>query len=196
MNKKGLDVAGYFAGYGLGPEEIADVLNSYRPLGIKNILVVRGDIPHDQEFSPHPDSFSHASELMEFLRPIYDFCMGVAGYPEGHIEAESQEKDLEYLTLKVDNGAEYIITNYCYDNNYYYNFVKRYRKAGIEVPILPGVMPVYSVKMMESLAKLCGATITEEIREIGGEADIFVPHLTSIIDSIFHQCIRNAYRRV
>jgi methylenetetrahydrofolate reductase (NADPH) len=166
MNEKGLEVLGYFAGFGFGPGEITSVLDSYQTLGIENILVVRGDVPHGQEdFSPHPDSFAHASDLMAFLRPKYDFCMGVAGYPEGHIEAESQEKDLEYLKKKIENGAEYIMTNYCYDNIYFFSFVERCRKAGIIVPILPGVMPIYSVKMMESLAKLCGATITEEIRQ-------------------------------
>ena len=166
MNEKGLMVVGYFAGLGLGPEEIGTALDSYATLGVENILVVRGDTPHGQEeFIPHPDSFSYASDLVKFLRPKYDFCMGVAAYPEGHIEAESQAKDLDYLKLKIDNGAEYIITNYCYDNQYFFSFVDRCRKAGIETPILPGVMPIYSVKMMESLAKLCGATITQEIRD-------------------------------
>ena len=165
MNEKELLVVGYFAGLGLGPEEITAVLDSYWTLGVKNILVVRGDTPHGQEeFVPHPDSFSHASDLVAFLRPKYNFCMGVAGYPEGHIEAKSKEKDLDYLKLKIDNGAEFIMTNYCYDNKFFYDFVDRCRKAGIEMPILPGVMPIYSIKMMESLAKLCGATITKEIR--------------------------------
>lgn len=163
---KGLEVVGYFAGYGLGPDEILSVLDSYNELGVENILTVRGDVPHDlEDFSPHPDSFSYASELMEFIRPKYDFCIGVAAYPEGHIEAESQEKDLEYLKLKVDLGAEYIMTNYCYDTQYFYDFVDRSLGKGINVPILPGVMPIYSVKMMESLAKLCGATITEDIQK-------------------------------
>jgi methylenetetrahydrofolate reductase (NADPH) len=166
MNEKELAVVGYFAGFGLGPEEITAVLDSYWTMGIENILVVRGDTPHGpEEFIPHPDSFPYASDLVKFLRPQYDFCMGVAGYPEGHIEAESTEKDLDYLKRKIDNGAEYIITNYCYDNKFFFDFVERCRKAGIEVPILPGVMPIYSVKMMESLAKLCGATITKEIRQ-------------------------------
>jgi methylenetetrahydrofolate reductase (NADPH) len=88
----------------------------------------------------------------------------VAGYPEGHIDAASREKDLEYLKLKIDEGAEYIITNYFYDNRYYFDFVDRCRAAGISVPILPGIMPIFSVKMMVRLANLCGATITEEIR--------------------------------
>ena len=95
--KKALEVVAYFAGYGLGPEDITAVLDSYQALGIKNILVVRGDPPHDQEdFTPHPESMPHASDLMAFIRPRYgDLCIGVAGYPEGHIEAESKEKDLE-----------------------------------------------------------------------------------------------------
>jgi methylenetetrahydrofolate reductase (NADPH) len=90
--------------------------------------------------------------------------LGVAGYPEGHIDAPNREKDLEYLKLKIDQGAEYIITNYFYDNGYYFDYVDICRKAGIDVPILPGIMPIYSIKMMERLAKICGATIAEEIR--------------------------------
>jgi methylenetetrahydrofolate reductase (NADPH) len=135
-------------------------------LGIENILVVRGDPPEDQEgFQPHPQSLPHASDLMAFIRPRYDFCIGVAGYPEGHIEAESREKDIEYLKLKVDNGADYTISNYFYDNRYFFDFVERCGANGIDVPILPGVMPIYSIKMMDMLAGLCGATITDEVRQ-------------------------------
>jgi methylenetetrahydrofolate reductase (NADPH) len=162
-HEKGLEVIGYFAGYGLGPEDILDVLDSYQAIGVENILVVRGDPPHEGEFTPHPDSFAHASDLMAFIRPKYDFCLGVAGYPEGHIDAPSVEKDIEYLKLKVDQGAEYIITNYCYDNRFFFDFLERCQVDGIDVPVLPGVMPIYSVKMMETLASLCGATITDEI---------------------------------
>ena len=165
-NEKGQEVIAYFAGYGLGPEDITSVLDSYQGLGIENILVVRGDKPADQEdFEPHPQSLPHASDLMDFIRPRYDFCIGVAGYPEDHIEAESKEKDIEYLKLKVDKGAEYIISNYFYDNQYYFDFIERCRAIGIEVPILAGVMPIYSVKMMKMLAGLCGATITDELRQ-------------------------------
>ncbi len=164
--EKGQDVIAYFAGYGLGPDDIIAVLDSYQALGLENILVVRGDIPGDQEnFEPHPQSLPHASDLIAFIRPRYDFCIGVAGYPEGHIEAESKDKDIEYLKLKVDNGADYIISNYFYDNSYFFDFVKRCRAAGINVPIIPGVMPIYSVKMMEMLAGLCGATITNLVRQ-------------------------------
>ena len=162
---EGLEVVAYFAGYGLSPKDITGVLDSYQALGVENILVVRGDSPHDESFEPHPDSYSYASDLVAFIRPKYAVCLGVAGYPEGHIEAPSRDKDLEYLKLKIDEGAEYIITNYFYDNRYFFDFVDRCRTTGIEVPILPGIMPIFSVKMMDRLASMCGATITKEIRE-------------------------------
>lgn len=163
--EKGLEVIAYFACYGLGPDDIVSVLDSYQEIGVENILAVRGDIPREEGFEPHPDSLPHASDLVTFIRPRYDFCLGVAGYPEGHIDAQSKAKDIEYLKQKLDQGAEYIITNYCYDNQYFFDYVERCRNAGIAVPILPGIMPIYSVKMMEMLAGLCGATISDEIRQ-------------------------------
>lgn len=166
ITKHGLEVVAYFAGFGLGPDDICSVLDSYQALGVGSVLVVRGDPPEAEDFTPHPESFSYASELMAFIRPRYEnLCLGVAAYPEGHIAAPSKEKDLEYLKLKVDQGAEYIITNYAYDNQYFFDFVDRCRAAGIDLPILPGVMPIYSIKMMETLSGLCGATITQEIRQ-------------------------------
>jgi len=170
-NDKGFEVVAYFAGYGLGLDDIRSVLDSYKALGIETILAVRGDPPHDDKtFEPHPDSFLYASDILAFIKADYDFCMGCAGYPEGHIDAETKEKDLEYLKLKVDHGAQYIVTNYCYDNQYFLDFVDRCKAIGIDVPIVPGVMPIYSVKMMEMLANLCGATITDEVRN--GLADL------------------------
>ena len=166
LKEKGLQTVAYFTCYGLGPEDIVSVLDSYRDLGVETVLAARGDPPNEQpDFKPHQQSLAHASDLITFIKPRYDFCIAAAGYPEGHIEAVSREKDLEYLKLKVDNGADFVITNYCYDNRFYFDFVDRCRGAGITVPILPGVMPIYSVKMMENLAGLCGATITDEVRK-------------------------------
>ena len=162
--EKGLEVLAYFACFGLGPEEIGSVLDSYQELGIGSILAVRGDAPRDESFEPHPDSLLYAYDLVAFIQQRYDFCLGVAAYPEGHIDAPDRKKDLEYLKLKVDQGGEYIITNYFYDTRYFFDFVDRCRAIGIEVPIVPGIMPIYSVKMMEMLAGMCGATITEEVR--------------------------------
>lgn len=161
-----IETVAYFAGYGLSPEAIQDVLDTYQELGVDNLLVIRGDAPHlAKDFVPHPQSFPHASDMLKFIRPQYHFCLGAAGYPEGHIEAISRDKDLEYLKLKVDNGAEFIITNYFYDNQYFFDFVDRCQALGIKVPILPGVMPVFNVKMMANLAKLCGATITDKLSQ-------------------------------
>jgi methylenetetrahydrofolate reductase (NADPH) len=165
-NEKGFNVVAYFACYGLGPDDITSVLDRYKELGIQTILAVRGDAPKElEDFQPHPESLSHASDLLAFLTHRYDFCIGGAGYPEGHIEAESKEKDLEYLKLKVQNGAEYIIANYTYDNRFLFDFIDQCRLLDVNVPILPGVMPIYSIKMMESLSQVCGAAITKEIRQ-------------------------------
>jgi len=166
IHEKGLKTVAYLAGFGLGPDEITVVLDGYKKLGVETIFVIRGDAPRESEgFKPHPESLPHSSDLLSFIKARYDFCLGAAGYPEGHIEAESKEKDLEYLKLKVDNGAQYIVAQYFYDNQYFFDFIERCRAMGINVPILPGIMPIYSVKMTETLAGLCGTTITNEIRQ-------------------------------
>jgi methylenetetrahydrofolate reductase (NADPH) len=165
-NDKGLEVLPYLAAYGLGPSDIQAILDEHRSLGIENIFCVRGDEPAGEaNIAPHPDGFPHASDLLAFVRGHYDFFLGAAGYPESHRESESKEKDIEYLKLKIQNGAGFIITQYVYDNRYFFDFLDRCRAAGVDVPIIAGVMPVYSVKMMESLASLCGATITRNLRE-------------------------------
>ncbi len=166
-NEKGLNVVAYLAGYGIGPDDITSILNNYQQMGIETIFAIRGDAPRDAEgFTPHPESFSYASDLLVFIKKNYQFCLGAAGYPEGHCEAESKEKDLEYLKGKVNSGAQYIVSQYFYDNRYFYDFLDRCQGIGINnTPILAGVMPIYSVKMMEALARLCGATITNQVRE-------------------------------
>jgi methylenetetrahydrofolate reductase (NADPH) len=161
---KGLEVVAYFAGFGLGPREIAAVLDGYAGLGVENILVVRGDPPRDPAFRPQPESFSYATELLAFIRPRFSFCLGAAGYPEGHLQAPNLERDLDYLERKVEAGAEFILTNYFYDNRFFLHYVDRCRARGITVPIIPGVMPVYSAKLTETLASTCGASIPETLR--------------------------------
>ena len=162
INKK-LPTVAYIAGYGLSPYEIKEVLDRYQTLGIETIFVIRGDKPKG-DFTPHPDSFSYASELITFIKERYNFTLGCAGYPEGHIEAQSLEKDIEYLKLKVENGAEYVVAQYFYDNNYFFDYVAKCNAAGIDVPIIPGIMPVYTLNMTNMLSKVCGATITDELQ--------------------------------
>ncbi len=162
---KNLPCVAYIAGYGLGPDQIIDVLDQYKELGIETIFVLRGDKPKGQDFIAHPDSFTYASDLIAFISEHYDFTLGCAGYPEGHVEAQSLEQDLEFLKLKVDNGARYVVAQYFYDNEYFFNYVEKCRKIGINVPIIPGIMPVYTIKMTRALSKICGTALTAPLLE-------------------------------
>lgn len=160
-----LEVLAYFACYGLDPEQIAAILDGYASLGVDNVLAVRGDVPKDRpDFAPHPDALPHASDLLPFLRDRFDFCLGAAAYPEGHIEADDLDADLDFVQLKVDNGAEFLVTNYSYDPAYFLGFLEKVRARGIDVPVIAGVMPIVGVKMMNTLAKVCGATIPDALQ--------------------------------
>lgn len=160
-----LPAVAYIAGYGLGPDEIRTVLDRYQKLGIQTIFVIRGDKPKEKDFVGHPDSFAHASDLIQFIRMNYDFTLGCAGYPEGHIEAENIESDIEFLKMKQDSGAEYVVVQYFYDNEFYFSYVDKCRQAGVRIPIIPGIMPVYTIKLTKILSKVCGAVIPAGLQE-------------------------------
>lgn len=165
IKDKQLPTVAYIAGYGLGPDEITEVLDNYKALGVETIFVIRGDKPKDENFTPHPESFAHASDLIGFIKSRYDFTLGCAGYPEGHLECESLDKDIEYLKLKQDQGAEYVVAQYCYDNQFFFDYVDKCRAAGVTIPIIPGIMPVYTVKLTNILCRVCGATITDALQK-------------------------------
>jgi methylenetetrahydrofolate reductase (NADPH) len=165
IKDKKLPTVAYIAGYGLGPDEIIEVLDNYKALGVETIFVIRGDKPKDENFTPHPESFAHASDLIGFIKSRYDFALGCAGYPEGHLECQSLEKDIEYLKLKQDKGAQYVVAQYCYDNQFFFDYVDKCRSAGVTIPIIPGIMPVYTVKLTNILCKVCGATITDDLKK-------------------------------
>ncbi len=164
MMDKNQPTVAYIAGYGLGPNDITEILDKYKDLGVETIFVIRGDKPRDDNFTSQPDSFSYASEMIAFIKEHYNFTLGCAGYPEGHIEAVNLEKDIEFLKLKVENGAEYVVAQYFYDNTYFFRYMEKCRTAGINVPIIPGIMPVYTVKMTHMLSKVCGANITDKLK--------------------------------
>lgn len=188
---KNQDVLAYVACFGLSPHELEEVIGEYRGLGVESVLTVRGDEPGDEgAFSPHPDSFAHASDFLRFAKTISDSCFGAACYPEGHVEAKTPEQDLEYLRQKVDLGAEFLIANYFYDNRFFFDFMARCIAKGIEVPILPGVMPIFSIRMMETLAELCGATIPDGVRDgLGALPEGDKEALTSFgVDYAVEQC--------
>ena len=134
-------------------------------IGVNNVLALRGDPPQGHSrFVPALKGCRYAKELVALIKKEKpDFCVGVAGYPEGHREAENIEKDTEYLKQKVEAGAEYIITQLFFEAELFLKFEERCRKAGITVPILPGIMIINSFKQITKMTELCGASIPDEI---------------------------------
>lgn len=137
---------------------IADQLHAG---GYRNIMTLRGDPPKgDAAFTPAPDGLRYASELVSLLKARHaDFCLGVGGYPEKHPEAATLDIDLDNLKRKIDAGADFITTQLFFDNAVYYRFVDQCRARGITVPIVPGIMPVLSLKQIKRFTEMCGASL-------------------------------------
>ncbi|MCK4662973.1 MAG: methylenetetrahydrofolate reductase [Bacteroidales bacterium] len=164
-NKYNFNVIAYLAAYGLSVKDIKSILDKFKQLGVKNILAVRGDEPKEiNNFTFHSESFKYASELISLIKPLYNFNIGVAGYPEGHKEQNNFDNNIKHLKQKVNFGADFIISQFFADNSFYYDFVNKCRDSEINVPIIPGIMPIYSMNMFENLSEMCGTTITEELR--------------------------------
>lgn len=131
--------------------------------GVDNVLALRGDPPKGEtEFRPDSDEFRHGSDLVCHIHSEFaNLSIGVAGYPEKHPEAVSLEADLEHLRHKVACGADFVITQLFFDNDHYFHFVDRARGAGIDVPIIPGVLPVQNLAALKRMLSFCGATVPE-----------------------------------
>lgn len=166
---------------GFTREETENALIDLHFLGIDNVLVLQGDaIKTESRFVPEPDGYRYASELLEQVgkmnKGFYledelqntsptNFCVGVAGYPEKHFSAPNLKTDLKYLKLKVDLGAEYIVTQMFFDNRKYFEFVEECRKVGITVPIIPGIKPITGKGQLTVLPKAFHIDIPEELSE-------------------------------
>lgn len=163
-NEIGLESMAHLTCVGSSREELRLILDTLQEKGIHNILALRGDPPQGQEKFEKPENgFAYANELVEFIRKHYDFCVGVAGYPEGHVECSDKNADLENLKRKVDAGADFIVTQLFFDNRFYYDFMERAQNIGIRIPIIPGIMPVLNVKQTRRFTKMCGSTIPETL---------------------------------
>lgn len=136
-------------------EEVRQVIENLKELEIENILALRGDIVPGMTF-PSEDRFHYAYELVEEIKKHGDFCIGVACYPEGHVENEHKEDDIKYLKQKVDSGVDFLTTQMFFDNDIHYNFLYRIREAGITVPVLPGIMPITTAAQMKRSQELSG----------------------------------------
>ena len=192
MNKYLVDTVPHLICGGFDLNETENALINLNYLGIDNVLVLRGDAAKNEAgFEPHPEGHKFANELLAQVKNlnagIYleddlknttqtKFCVGVAGYPEKHFEAPNMESDLKYLKMKVDSGADYIVTQMFFDNKKFFEFEKNCRAMGINVPIIPGLKPIYSIKQLTLLPKVfhidLPAALSNEIAKCKTDKDV------------------------
>jgi len=142
-------------------DELRGIFAKLRDAGIENVIALRGDRPRDEpDFRPPDGALGHATELMRFLRGEgFDFCLAGAAYPEMHPESPDRATDLLHTRMKVEAGATVLITQLFFDNAFYFDFIERVRRAGITVPVIPGIMPIVDVAQIRRITQGCGATI-------------------------------------
>lgn len=156
----GIEAMAHVTCAGSSAGELRAVLAGVADAGIDNVLALRGDPPRGEaRFSPAAGGYAHASDLVAMVRAEYGFCVGGACYPETHPEAHDAASDLRALAVKVDAGAQFLITQLFFDDEAYFGFVGRARRAGIDVPIIPGIMPITNREQIERFTRQCGATI-------------------------------------
>ena len=159
--RTGIEAMAHLTCVGHTRRELLDILDRLAAAHIENVLALRGDPPQGQTaFAPRDGGLRHAAELVELITEKGSgFCTGCAGYPEGHLETPSRDTDLLHLKRKVDAGCDFVISQLFFDNAFYFDFVERARQVGINVPIVPGIMPVTNVEQVQRFVRLCGATL-------------------------------------
>lgn len=164
-NKYNIEAVAHLTCISSTKEELLEICTQLKENNIENILALRGDYPKDPAFNKENLEFHYAKELNEYITKEFPdtFCLSGACYPEVHPEANCFEDDLIALKEKVDAGAEYLVTQLFFDNNYYYRLVKEARKRGINVPILAGIMPITNAKSLFRTAKMCGSSIPYQL---------------------------------
>ncbi len=172
----GIEAMAHLSCVGETREGLATILGRFAEIGVENVLALRGDPPRGEEsFTPASDGLSSAAELTGYITERHDFAIGGACFPEVHPEAESLEADLAYLRTKVDAGAKFLITQLFFDNRAYFEFVGAAREKGIDVPIIPGVIPITSFGQVARICSLCDASIPTELsaamEALGGDAE-------------------------
>ncbi len=172
LKETDLTPASHLTCIGSSKEEVNKIAKDYWDMGVKHIVALRGDQPaSSSNYQLREDGYQYADELVAGLKEIADFEISVAGYPEKHPEAKSLDEDIKYLKRKVDAGATQIITQFFFDADLYFKFVDKCRDAGIEVPIIPGILPVSNVKQVKHFAKMCGAHIPKWMSELFNNLD-------------------------
>ena len=159
-----LEVMAHLTCSGQTKDQVHSVLLQLEEMGIENVLALRGDPPKGQgRFVPQEGGFEYTSELITHIKQNFAFCIGGAGFPEGHLESPDLETDTAYLKMKVDSGAEFIITQLFFDNADFLAFMDRVDRADISVPVIAGVLPILSTGQIRRFTALCGAKIPPEL---------------------------------
>jgi methylenetetrahydrofolate reductase (NADPH) len=158
-----LDVTPHLSCIGSAREQIAAQLETYRAIGVRRVLAVRGDIP-EGEPAQH-QAFGNANELVAFIRDFGGFHISVGCYPEFHPEASSPHADVDHFVRKAKAGAHEAITQYFYTNDAYFRFVEWVRRLGVEIPIVPGLMPLTDFAQVSRFSQFCGADIPAWVRK-------------------------------
>lgn len=146
-------------------EEVKEILNEIKQNKIENILALRGDIPQNMDF-PLCENYKYANELVNEIRNSGDFCIGGACYPEGHVECVHKADDIANLKRKVDDGCDFLTTQMFFDNNILYNYLYKIREAGINSPVIAGIMPVTNAKQISRICQLSGTVLPERFKTI------------------------------
>jgi methylenetetrahydrofolate reductase (NADPH) len=162
-----LEPAAHLTCVGATREEIDAVARDYWDAGIRHIVALRGDAPAEQgRYVPHPDGYAYAADLVDGLKRVADFEISVAAYPDTHPEASGPEADLDNLKRKIDAGATRAITQYFFEAETFLRFVERARKAGIAVPIVPGILPVTNFAQVKRFSAACGALVPDWLEQL------------------------------
>jgi methylenetetrahydrofolate reductase (NADPH) len=163
----GIEAMAHLSCVGATREELHAIVADMSEAGIENILALRGDPPRGQTgWEPHPGGLSYSTELAGLIRADFpSLSIGGACFPEVHPEAPDLAHDLRFLKEKVDMGVSFLVTQLFFDNELYFRFVDEARAAGIEVPILPGIMPITDLKQIKTITGMCGATIPQKLLE-------------------------------
>jgi methylenetetrahydrofolate reductase (NADPH) len=144
--------------------QIKQLLDEYKTKGVTNVMALRGDIPvGTPPNAVNRREFVFAGDLVKFIKKTNDFCCAAAVYPEGHIESPNLEKDLEYTKQKIDSGVDFAVTQMFFDNQYYYSFMERLRAKNINLPVLPGILPLTDIVKVKQFVAVCRTTIPQPI---------------------------------
>jgi methylenetetrahydrofolate reductase (NADPH) len=165
-NEFGLEAMAHLTCVNATVDDLRRTLDEMRAAGVDNVLGLRGDPPRGQErWTKTEGGLEYSYELVRLMRADYDFAIGGAAFPETHIHATSPEDDLRFLKAKVDEGVDFLITQMFFDNRFYFDFVERAREIGVDVPIIPGVMPILSLDGIKRMTELSAAHLPEGLEE-------------------------------